>query len=164
MNETKYQNIFVEDTNIYKKDKNGSYIKLCQWVDNTGYYQVVFRINGKKKYIRVHRLIAETCIPNPLNLKQVNHKDGNKLNNNIDNLEWCTNSYNTQEGYDKGLYHSKHRCNPIVATHKNTGVKYKFKSIRECADQLNLNRKTITSILKGCKETNNYEYDFEYID
>ena len=101
MKETKYQNIFVENTDIYKKDKNGSYIKLCQWVDNVGYYQVSFRINGKKKYVRVHRLIAEAYIPNPLNYKQVNHKDGNKLNNSIDNLEWCTNSYNTQEGYDK---------------------------------------------------------------
>ena len=164
MKETKYQNIFVDGIDIYKKDKKGSYIKLCQWIDNTGYYQVVFRINGKKKYIRVHRLIAETCIPNPLNLKQVNHKDGNKLNNSIDNLEWCSNSYNTKEGYDKGLYHSKHRYNPVVAIHKDTKDRYEFTSIRECADKLNLNRKTITGILKGSKVTNNYEYDFEYLD
>lgn len=164
MKETKYQNVFVDGTDIYKKTKSGNYIKLGQWVDNVGYYQVSFRINGKRKYVRVHRLIAETYLPNPLNYKQVNHKDGNKLNNNINNLEWCTNSYNTQESYDKGLYHSQHRCNPIVAIHKITKDKYEFKSIRECADKLHLNRKTITNILKGCKLTNNYDYDFEYLD
>ena len=164
MKETKYQNIYVDGANVYKKTQNGDYHKLSQWIDNVGYYQVVFKLNNKRKYIRVHRLIAETCLPNPCNYPQVNHIDGNKLNNELSNLEWCNNSYNTQEGYDKGLYHSEHRCNPIKAINKTTKQEFKFKSIRECADKLNLNRKTITSILKGAKLTNNYDYLFEYID
>jgi hypothetical protein len=163
MKETKYQNIFVDGINIYKKEKNGNYHKLCQWIDNVGYYQVTFRIDGKKKYVRVHRLIAETMIPNPNNYKQVNHIDGNKLNNEISNLEWCNNSYNTQEGYNNGLYHSKKRSHKIIAINKLTKEEIEFNSIRSCAEKLKLNRKTITSILKFNKN-NNYLYDFKYVE
>lgn len=63
-------------------------------IDSHGYVQVTIRINGKSKLMLVHRLVAKTFIPNPLNLEMVNHKDENPLNNNIDNLEWCTRSYN----------------------------------------------------------------------
>ena len=161
MKETKYPNVFVEGTDIIYKTKTNRLIKLCQWVDNVGYYQVVFRLDGKKKYVRVHRLIAETLLPNPDNLPQINHIDGNKLNNSLDNLEWVTNAANTQHGYDNKLYHNQHRCHAVIATHKNSGEIKEFKSIRNCADELMLNRKTITSILKGTR-ANNYPYEFSY--
>ena len=103
-----------------KKENNGNYRKLCQWIDNVGYYQVSFWIDGKRKYARVHRLIAETMLPNPNNYEQVNHIDGDKLNNNLSNLEWCNNSYNTKEAYDNGLYHSNRRSHKIVAINKQT--------------------------------------------
>ena len=62
--------------------------EVCQWIDTVGYYQCNLKdSNGKKYYKRVHRLVANTFIPNPNNLPQVNHKDGNKLNNNINNLD-----------------------------------------------------------------------------
>ena len=92
----------------------------------------------------------------------VNHIDGNKLNNNVENLEWASNKKNTQHAYDNNLYKSTYRCE-VKATHKVTGEIYEFKSIRSCAEQLQLNRKTITSILKEQK-TNNYDYYFEYLD
>ena len=133
-----------------------------KWVDNTGYYQIVLRKNKKRKYVRIHRLVALTFIPNPDNLPQVNHKDGNKLNNNIDNLEWCTNSENTQHGYDANLYHSKRRKIKVKATHKETKEVFIFSSIRECSEKLSLNRKTISAILFDNK-TNNYDYIFEAI-
>lgn len=60
-----------------------------------GYLQVELSKNGVKKMITVHRLVATTFIPNPNNLPTINHKDENKKNNNILNLEWCTSSYNT---------------------------------------------------------------------
>ena len=61
-----------------------------------GYCQVKLCVNGNKSQPSLHRLIAKTFIPNPNNLPQVNHKDGNKLNNRVDNLEWCTCAENSQ--------------------------------------------------------------------
>ena len=164
MTETKYKDIFVneEDLEIYKKKPNGNIIKLSKWVDCVGYYTVSFRVDGKKYWKRIHRLIAEVLVPNPQALPQVNHIDGNKLNNNLNNLEWCNNQYNTQEAYNNNLYKSKKEC-PIRATDKLTGQVFEFNSIRKCAEILHLNRKTLTSILKGDKKTNNYGYYFEYI-
>lgn len=162
MTKTIYENVYVEGEDIYRIIGN-EYHKLSKWIDNTGYYQVVFRIDGKRKYVRVHRLIAETLLPNPDNLPQINHIDGNKLNNSIENLEWTTNSANTQHGYDNNLYHNKKRSHAVKTIHKETGEEQTFKSIRECAEILGLNRKTITAILKETKKTNNYPYNFEYI-
>ena len=63
-----------------------------------GYLVVEFRKNGKKKHLRVHRLVAEAFIPNPENLPEVNHIDEDKHNNDETNLEWCTSSYNKRYG------------------------------------------------------------------
>ena len=72
-------------------------------VDSCGYREVLLSENGKTNNARVHRLIAETFIPNPYNLRDVNHKDGNKLNNDISNLEWVSHSSNVKHAYDNGL-------------------------------------------------------------
>lgn len=68
-----------------------------------GYYYV--QLTGKKGRFRecIHRIVAKVFIPNPNNKPQVNHKDGNKHNNRVDNLEWCTQEENIQHAYDTGL-------------------------------------------------------------
>ena len=62
------------------------------------YYAITLVKNEISKTFMVHRLVAETFIPNPDNLPQINHKDENGLNNNVENLEWCTRSYNMKYG------------------------------------------------------------------
>ena len=73
--------------------------KINGWVQNTGYRTISI---GNKKY-SIHRLVAEAFIPKPDNLQQVNHKDGNKLNNKVENLEWCTPKENMQHAFKTGL-------------------------------------------------------------
>lgn len=59
--------------------------------------------DGKAENKTIHRIVATTFIPNPNNYPVVNHKDGNRLNNCVDNLEWCTQSHNVKESYRLGL-------------------------------------------------------------
>lgn len=68
-------------------------------IDRCGYRHII--VNRKNK--NVHRIIAETFIPNESGLPCVNHKDGNKLNNSVDNLEWCNHSENTLHSFRNGL-------------------------------------------------------------
>ena len=78
---------------------------LSPFISNSGYYAIVLhktRPIFKLKYI--HRLVANAFLPNKNNLEQVNHKDGNKLNNNISNLEWCSRSDNMKHAIKIGLF------------------------------------------------------------
>ena len=72
--------------------------RLIDIKHNKGYAEVALWKNSSRKMCRVHRLVAEAFIPNPNNLPQINHKDENKLNNRMDNLEWCTQAYNNIYG------------------------------------------------------------------
>lgn len=71
--------------------------------DKDGYCQVSLCKEGKGKMRKVHRLVAQAFIPNLLNLPEINHKDGNKQNNNDWNLEWTTSSKNALHAYETGL-------------------------------------------------------------
>lgn len=78
-------------------------LKVPTWISGWGYVSVKLG-SGKKRYTRyVHKLIAETFIPNPENKPQVNHNDGNKTNNRVDNLYWVTYSENNEHAYRTGL-------------------------------------------------------------
>lgn len=73
-------------------------LKPYKNVARHGYLEVYLRLPGSKKTFKVHRLVAQAFIENPDNLPQINHKDENKENNCVDNLEWCTNKYNINYG------------------------------------------------------------------
>lgn len=79
---------------------------MAKKVNDRGYEEVNVTLGSRKlrKCIRVHRAVAELFIPNPQNKPQVNHKDGIKTNNVVNNLEWVTQSENIQHGFKNGLY------------------------------------------------------------
>lgn len=71
------------------------------------YHQVTLTINNVRTRFKVHRLVAMCFIPNPNNFPQINHIDGNKNNNHVSNLEWCTSYYNNKHARDNGLNNVK---------------------------------------------------------
>lgn len=73
------------------------------------YFGIALCKDGNKKVRYVHQIVAETFIPNPRNLTEVNHIDGNKRNNKVENLEWCTHGENMQHAADHGLFKSVQR-------------------------------------------------------
>lgn len=107
---------------------------IVQWHNDLGYAFVGLRKDKVRKTLRVHRLVATAFIPNPNNYPQVNHKDVNPSNNNVENLEWCTQSYNN--AYDNAnLKRSKSRLEnyigtPILMFSKEGKFLRKFKGLK----------------------------------
>jgi hypothetical protein len=89
-----YPDYYADDSGKIYSTKYGKMLEIKQYPKTHGYLYVVLFKNNKRHYLRAHRVIAETFIPNPDNLPEVNHKDENKTNNAVSNLEWCTASYN----------------------------------------------------------------------
>lgn len=131
-----------------------------------GYFGVNIKINGKYRLRKIHRFVAQAFIPNPNDLPQVNHIDGNKLNNSVENLEWVTPHENILHSWKVGLstshdgYHgggSPRRA--VVLTHKDTGDILRFPSIGDatryfCSDKeraRRLERSNIIAVLSPSK-------------
>ena len=76
-------------------------------VGSSGYEEICLCVNYKRYYKRVHRLVAQAFLPNPNNYPCVNHINGNKLDTNVSNLEWCTVAHNTQHSYNHGYQRGK---------------------------------------------------------
>lgn len=94
-----YDCYYVSNTGQVKKIFfDGRERQLAVKVEKTNQRRVSLRKNGKNKLFSISRLVATAFLPNPLGLPEVNHKDENRLNDNVDNLEWCTKSYNINYG------------------------------------------------------------------
>ena len=134
--------------------KNSKNKILSQSISNNGYYRVHLCKNGKAKWYAVHKLVAQTFIPNPLHLPEVNHKDENKLNNNVDNLEWCDSKYNTNYG-TRNKRISKAKLNNTYNTKQvqciETGIIYP--SIMEAQRQTGIFNTSIKQVCKKRQKT-----------
>lgn len=103
---------------VYKFNSNGLK-KMKNQIDKDGYEVLNFKFGGKIIGRKVHRLVAQHYIPNPLNKRCVNHIDGIKTNNKVDNLEWVTHSENMIHATKLGLAKNKGELNPRAKL-KNT--------------------------------------------
>lgn len=99
-----------QDTDYYITENGEIWSRKCNKLKqlkptlvNWGYLRIGLMIDGKQIPKLVHRLVGETFISNPENYPQINHKDGNKTNNHISNLEWCDNGHNQKHAYQIGL-------------------------------------------------------------
>lgn len=136
--------------------------------DNKGYLRISVTLNRTKQRYKVHRAVAMAFIPNPNNLPQVNHIDGNKENNSSFNLEWCTNKENARHAINNGLWvnvlsaakkanDSKKR--PIIATEISTGNDYPFESMSDA--ERAIGTRHINDVIKGIRKQAN-GYTFRY--
>ena len=135
----KFPEYYVTDMgDVYsRKGKLGRFKKLK--LSNSCGYLVVNVCKSKSKLVRVHRLVAEAFIPNPENKRTVNHKNGIRSDNRVENLEWATDSENNQHSYDylgrKGAWLGKsgaiHPNSKNVLQIKNGNVISEFGSMRE---------------------------------
>ena len=126
---------------------------LKQFIINNGYLLVNIPINGKWASKLVHRLVAQTFIKNPDNLPEINHKDSDRTNNNVSNLEWCSHSYNIQyrEKFGEALGH------PVFAVNLTTLEVSRFLSQREAERTLGVSQGNVSDVIKGeLEQTDGY--------
>lgn len=115
----------------------GKILNLTQ--NNSGYFGVNLCVNNKRKKFLIHRLVAISFIPNPNNFDCINHKDEDKSNNCIDNLEWCNHKYNNNYGSFKSRISQKN-SKPVICLELDK----KFKNQTEAANYFNLKQAAIS--------------------
>ena len=126
----------VKSFDRWVKSRNGS-VRFCKGrilkpkKNKWGYLCINLYKNNIRKTYKVHRLVAEAFIDNTDNLPQVNHRDENKLNNNADNLEWCTHEYNINYG-TRTERCSKKLSKPVLQYTLDGEFVREWHSIREC--------------------------------
>ncbi len=122
-----------------------------------GYLKVSIKVDGKWTAKKVHRLVAQTFIPNPDNLPEVNHKDCNRKNNNVENLEWCSKSYNCQYREKYGVSQTEAVGHPLFAVNLTTMEVLHFRSKAEAGRVLGIFNQSINNVIKGkIKQTGGY--------
>ena len=114
-----------------------------------GYLQVHFRVDGKRVNKYVHRLVAQTFIKNTDNLPEVNHKDCDRANNAVSNLEWCTRKYNSQYREKYGVSNTETVGRPVFAINLDTQEVSRFRSRSEASRMLGVNLGNIGSVING---------------
>lgn len=129
--------LYKIEEKILKSDKN-----------RDGYLFVHLCKNGKRKHHLIHRLVAQAFIPNPHNLQQVNHRDENKTNNRVENLEWCDAKYNMNYGTSIERI-IKYNSIPILQFTLDGKFIRKWNSAKEVQKELGFNNSNIGNCCKG---------------
>ena len=124
----------------------------------TGYLLVGLRKNREQKWYLVHRLVAQAFIPNPDNLPQVNHKDENKDNNFVHNLEWCDRKYNCNYGT-----RNQRISKPVLQFTKDGELVKDWKSTNDVERNLNCSHSSISECCLGKRKTA-YGFIWKYKD
>ena len=147
-----YEGLYAvtEDGRVWSYRNN----KWLKPLDSRGYVHVQLSKNGNRVNYLVHRLVAEAYLPNPNNLPHVNHKDEKKLNNSVDNLEWCTEAYNNSYGTHLARLRKPVHCIELDKT---------FSSLYEAAKAVNIAYCGISNCLSGRRQTAG-GYHWRYIN
>lgn len=130
--------------------------KILKPANNRGYLRVCLCRDGKGKMLSVHRLVAEAFIPNPMGLPEVNHKDENKINNCVSNLEWCNRLYNNNYGTHNKRVAASQRNHPAFSKPVETSrfsdfrtIELRFASTAE-AGRNGYDQRHVSACCRGC--------------
>lgn len=133
--------------------------KILKPAITSDYFEVNLFAKGMSKYKRIHRIVAETFIPNPDSLPQVNHIDGDKFNNCVENLEWCTSQSNVRHSMATGL-----RKNPEKGVYRGPvrleciQTQKKYNSIKEASDDLSVSYHYLSECIYKNKSCHGYNF------
>lgn len=137
--------------------------ELKQIYDKSCGYMIVTLCsgNGRRQNKRVHRLLMEAFVPNPHNYSQINHIDGNKLNNSLSNLEWCTGKHNSSEAVRIGLTRKRDMANEKAVIQMDLDGNFiaEHRSVTLAAKAVN---GIVTNIAKVCRGERNYASGFRW--
>lgn len=150
---------YINEIGEIYSTKNSQVKKMKTNISSHGYFNVRLMIDGKSKMLYIHRLLAIAFISNPENKPCVNHKDGNKLNNSISNLEWATYSENNKHAFDNGLKKPSivlSRFKNVIVTSLDGFIIGVFENIKECADYLGINQRRVSEFLSNKRTHNKY--------
>ena len=135
---------------------------MKMWQRKDGYMSVVFWTNNKPYTFLIHRLVAEAFISNPDNLPMINHKDEDKTNNHVDNLEWCTNQYNLT--YKNVQYRSKAtRRKAVIQMTLDDKFVAEYESTHDAARKTGFHQGNIAGACRGQRNLLNvYGFHWKY--
>ena len=149
-----FPNYTIDDSGVVK----GKIFAKAQTLGKNGYRYVTLYSNNSSKKLYVHRLLAELFIPNPEGKRTVNHKDGDKTNNCLSNLEWHTDSENIQHAYDNGLNHGSK-----INDNSRENMYEQFMSgqnMSQIAEGKDFNNVTVSNHIRKYVKDNNLEKEY----
>lgn len=168
-----YPGYYITDSGeIYSRNyrRTGRIKKLSQVKRPDGYLKVALFRDRSYTNVLVHRIIAETFIPNPDNKPFVNHKNGIRHDNRIENLEWCTNAENVKHGYSvlnrtpswSGKFGKDHHRSKVVLQIKNGETINKFFGTMEAQRQTGISFKQISEVCLGKRASaGGFQWEYE---
>lgn len=154
--------------NVFRKQKDGTFYKKKNYIEpRTGYAFCGIKIKGKMRNKRVHRLVAQTYLPNPNNKPSVNHINGVKHDNRLSNLEWATISENTNHAYRYGFAqnasgYEDSQSYPVSMYNLDGELIANFGSITEASKNTKIPKNTIARHCKKKIVPRKHKFYFRY--